>query len=105
MLSFCLASRTNRVCRRVVPGDLAGSVRPRPHPRLLSSPSRPAAVRRRRPTDARVGDLLYSLLSAVDNVTWFGLFSAFDASAAGRPERAGTATVPITVDGAGRLLR
>ncbi len=51
-------------------------------------------------TDARVGDLLYSRLSAVDHVTWFGLFSAFDAGAAQRDERAGTATVPITVDGA-----
>ena len=51
-------------------------------------------------TDARVGDLLYSRLSAVDHVTWFGLFSAFDASAAKRDARAGTATVPITVDGA-----
>jgi hypothetical protein len=51
-------------------------------------------------TDARVGDLLYSRLSAVDHVTWFGLFSAFDASAARRDERAGTATVPISVDGA-----
>jgi hypothetical protein len=47
-----------------------------------------------------VGDLLYSRLSAVDHVTWFGLFSAFDASAATRDERAGTATVPISVDGA-----
>ena len=31
---------------------------------------------------------------------WFGLFSAFDAGAARRDERAGTATVPITVDAA-----
>jgi hypothetical protein len=50
-------------------------------------------------THARVGDLLYSRLSAVDHVTWFGLFSAFDSGAAQRNERAGTATVPVTVDG------
>src|SRR5205807_249362 len=53
-----------------------------------------------RDTDARIGDLLYSQLSAVDHVTWFGLFSAFDADAARRDERASTATVPITVDAA-----
>ncbi|MGO9902978.1 MAG: hypothetical protein ACLP0J_25570 [Solirubrobacteraceae bacterium] len=47
-----------------------------------------------------MGDLLYSRLSAVDHVTWFGLFSAFDAGVAQPDERAGTATVPITVDGA-----
>jgi hypothetical protein len=48
---------------------------------------------------SRVGDLLYSRLSAVDHVTWFGLISALDVSAADRDERARTATVPITVDG------
>ncbi len=51
-------------------------------------------------TDARIGNLLYSRLSAVDHVTWFGLFSAFDASAAQRDDRVCTAAVPITVDGA-----
>jgi hypothetical protein len=50
--------------------------------------------------DSRVGDLLYSRLSAVDHVTWFGLFSALEPNAAVRDERARTATVPITVDGA-----
>jgi hypothetical protein len=50
-------------------------------------------------TDARVGDLLYSRLSAVDHVTWFGLFSAFDIATAQRHEPAGMATVPLTVDG------
>jgi hypothetical protein len=50
-------------------------------------------------TDSRIGDLLYSRFSAVDHVTWFGLTSAFDISAAQRNER--TATVPVTVDGAG----
>lgn len=53
-----------------------------------------------RDTDARVGDLLYSQLSAVDHVTWFGLFSAFDGTGAARDERAGTATVRVTVNGA-----
>lgn len=48
---------------------------------------------------SRVGDLVYSRLSAVDHVTWFGLISAFDMDAAERDERSRTATVPITVDG------
>lgn len=48
---------------------------------------------------SQVGDLLYSRLSAVDHVTWFGLISAFDIGAAVRDERTGTATVPIGVDG------
>jgi len=51
-------------------------------------------------TDARVGDLLYSRLSAVDHVTWFGLFSAFDSGSARRDEQTGMATVPITIDAA-----
>jgi hypothetical protein len=50
--------------------------------------------------DDRIGDLLYSRLSAVDHVTWFGITSAFDLRAAERNEHAGTATVPLTVDGA-----
>lgn len=49
--------------------------------------------------DARIGDLLYSRFSAIDHVTWFGLTSAFDIGAAERDERAGTATVPVRVDG------
>ena len=49
--------------------------------------------------ESRVGDLLYSRFSAIDHVTWFGLVSAFDLAAAQRNERAGTATVPVTVDG------
>jgi hypothetical protein len=49
--------------------------------------------------DARLGDLLYSHFSAVDHVTWFGLMSALDIGAAERDERAGTANVPVTVDG------
>jgi hypothetical protein len=53
-----------------------------------------------RPSNSRIGDLLYSRLSAVDHVTWFGLFSALEPDAAVRDERARTATVPITVDGA-----
>jgi hypothetical protein len=52
--------------------------------------------------DARIGDLLYSRFSAIDHVTWFGLVSALDIGAAERDERAGTATVPMTVDG-GRI--
>ena len=49
--------------------------------------------------DARIGDLLYSRLSAIDHMTWFGLMSALDIGAAERDERTGTATVPVTVDG------
>jgi len=49
--------------------------------------------------DARIGDLLYSRFSAVDHVTWFGLMSALDIGAAERDERAGTGSVPVTVDG------
>jgi hypothetical protein len=47
---------------------------------------------------SRVGGLLYSRLSAVDHVTWFGLQSAFDLDAAHHEERARTSTVPIIVD-------
>lgn len=43
--------------------------------------------------------MLYSRFSAVDHVTWFGLMSALDIAAAKRDERAGTAIVPVTVDG------
>ena len=49
--------------------------------------------------NSQVGNLLYSRLSAVDHVTWFGLISAFDIGAAVRDERTGTAMVPIGVDG------
>ena len=46
-----------------------------------------------------VANSLYSRLSAVDHVTWFGLTSAMDLSGAQADDRAGTATVPIAVDG------
>jgi hypothetical protein len=46
-----------------------------------------------------VANALYSRLSAVDHVTWFGLTSAMDFTAVQRNERTGTANVPITVDG------
>jgi hypothetical protein len=49
--------------------------------------------------DARIGDVLYSRFSAIDHVTWFGLMSALDIGSAERDERAGTATVPLTIDG------
>jgi hypothetical protein len=47
-----------------------------------------------------VANALYSQLSAVDHVTWFGLITAFDPASAERDDRAGTAAVPIGVDGA-----
>jgi hypothetical protein len=50
--------------------------------------------------DLDLGNTLYSLLSAVDHVTWFGLITAFDTGSAQRDERTGTAAVPIGVDSA-----
>lgn len=49
---------------------------------------------------SRVGDLLYSRLSAVDHVTWFGLTSVFDVDAAEHDGYSGMAAVPLMVDGA-----
>jgi hypothetical protein len=47
-----------------------------------------------------VANALYSQVSAVDHVTWFGLITAFNPAAAERDERTRTAAVPAGADGA-----
>jgi hypothetical protein len=47
--------------------------------------------------DSDVGDALFSQLSAVDHVTWTGLRTALELASAKRDDRAGTATVAMTI--------
>jgi hypothetical protein len=49
--------------------------------------------------DSEIGNLLFSRLSAVTHVTWFGLQSAIDFVGVGPDDRSGLTTVPIGTDG------